>query len=144
MILYYGFIWPENGLNNAFVMCNKGLKCIFFYIMKNVKFVCVRAMIWTRCSDQWGCSSHLSLSLKILKKNFLRSKHTWEKPLKYIFLVWLEVNFINILCAAFKRANPKNAKKYLRLDLIFMLLGSSRVEAAHKMLVKLRHSDTML
>ena len=47
------------------------------------------------------------------------------------------VNFTNILRAAFTRVDPKSAKKMLNLTVFFALLGSVRVKAACRMLVKL-------
>ena len=47
------------------------------------------------------------------------------------------VNFTNILQAVFTRADPKSAEKTVKLSSFFALLGSSRVEAAHRTLVKL-------
>ena len=46
-------------------------------------------------------------------------------------------NFTNILPAAFVRADPKSAIKLLNLTVFFALLGSVRVKAARRMLVKL-------
>ena len=47
------------------------------------------------------------------------------------------VNFTNVIRAAFTRADPKSAKKLLKLTVFFVLLGSARVKAAGRMLVKL-------
>ena len=47
------------------------------------------------------------------------------------------VNFTNVLQAAFTRADPKSVIKLLNLTVFFALLGSGRVEAAHRTLVKL-------
>ena len=47
------------------------------------------------------------------------------------------VNFTNVLWAAFTCADPKSAKKLLNLTVFFALLGSARVKAAHRTLVKL-------
>jgi len=47
------------------------------------------------------------------------------------------VNFTNILRAAFTRADPKSANKQLNLTVFFALLGSARVKAARRTLVKL-------
>ena len=47
------------------------------------------------------------------------------------------VNFTNVLQAAFTRADPKSAKKTVKLSCFFALLGSARVKAARRMLVKL-------
>jgi len=47
------------------------------------------------------------------------------------------VNFTNILHSAFLRADPKHAKRYLQLDLIFTLFGSVCVKALHKTLMQL-------
>ncbi len=44
------------------------------------------------------------------------------------------VNFTNVLRAAFLRKDPKSVK---RLECLFLLLGSLRAKASHKMLVKL-------
>jgi len=50
----------------------------------------------------------------------------------------LHVNFTNILREAFTRADPKSAKRYRWLDLIFTLLGSVRKKSFEfKMLMKL-------
>jgi len=47
------------------------------------------------------------------------------------------VNVINVLRAAFMHADPKSIKRYLQLNLIFMLLGSARVKALRNMLMEL-------
>ena len=47
------------------------------------------------------------------------------------------VNFTNVLQAAFMCADPKSALKLLNLTVFFSLLGSSRVKAACRTLVKL-------
>jgi len=44
------------------------------------------------------------------------------------------VNFTNVLRAAFLRKDPKSVK---RLECLFLLLGSLRAKASHKLLVKL-------
>jgi len=41
-------------------------------------------------------------------------------------------------CAAIMRADPKSAKKTYGLNVFFVLLGSKRVKAARRMLVKLK------
>ena len=46
-------------------------------------------------------------------------------------------NFTNVLRAAFTRANPKSAKKTVKLSSFFALLGSTSAKAAHRTLVKL-------
>ena len=46
-------------------------------------------------------------------------------------------NFTNILRAAFRRADPKSAKKTIKLSSFFVLLESALVKAARRMLVKL-------
>jgi len=46
------------------------------------------------------------------------------------------VDFINILPAAFKRSDPKRAKRQSSHKCLFALLGSLRAKAAHKILVK--------
>jgi hypothetical protein len=52
-----------------------------------------------------------------------------------------EVNFANILRAAFTYPNPKSEKRTDNLTVFFALLGSARVKAAHKMLVKFTPVD---
>jgi len=47
------------------------------------------------------------------------------------------VDFTNILQAAFTHADPKRAKKYCKTVCLFALLGSSRVKAVCKTLMKL-------
>ncbi len=47
------------------------------------------------------------------------------------------VNFSNILHAAFTHADPKSASNTFKPSVFFALLGSGRVKAARKMLVKL-------
>ena len=54
------------------------------------------------------------------------------------------VNFTNILQAAFTHADPKSAKKTVKLSSFFALLGSACVKAAHRMLVKLTLAHLML
>jgi len=52
--------------------------------------------------------------------------------LAFIILSKPGVNFINILCSAFRSADPKSTKRYWQLDWIFTLLGSLHVKALHK------------
>jgi len=47
------------------------------------------------------------------------------------------LNVINILGAVFVHADPKSAKKTVKLSFFFVLLGSACVKAAHRMLMKL-------
>ena len=54
-----------------------------------------------------------------------------------IFLCRPGVNFTNILQAAFMHADPKSAIKLLNLTVFFALLGSARIKAAHRTLVKM-------
>ncbi len=46
-------------------------------------------------------------------------------------------NFINIVQAAFMRADPESIKKTNSLTVFFVLLGSASAKAAHRMLIKL-------
>jgi len=47
------------------------------------------------------------------------------------------VNFINILCTAFKRVDPKSVKRYWQLDWVLMLWGAMGVKAVRRTLMKL-------
>jgi len=47
-----------------------------------------------------------------------------------------EVNFINILPAAFTSTDPKSVKKTDNLTVFFMLSGSALAKAARRMLMK--------
>ena len=47
------------------------------------------------------------------------------------------VNFTNVLQATFTREDPKSTIKLLNLTVFFALLGSARVKAARRILVKL-------
>ena len=47
------------------------------------------------------------------------------------------VNFTNVLWAAFMRADPKSAKKTVKLSSFIALLGSASVKAARRTLVEL-------
>ncbi len=47
------------------------------------------------------------------------------------------VDFTNVLRKTFTRADPKSTKKTDGLAIFFALLESSRIKAAHKMLMKL-------
>ena len=47
------------------------------------------------------------------------------------------VNFINVLRAAFALEDPKSAKKTVKLSSFIALLGSGRVKAARRTLVRL-------
>ncbi len=49
------------------------------------------------------------------------------------------LNFINVLQADYKRKDRKRVKKTDNLTVFLALLGSARVQAARKMLVKLTH-----
>jgi len=46
------------------------------------------------------------------------------------------INFTNILHAAFTYADLKSTKNKVKLSVLYVLLGSACVKAAHKMLVK--------
>jgi len=46
-------------------------------------------------------------------------------------------NFTNILQKTFTPKDPKSAKEIVSFTVFFALLGSARVKASHKMLVKL-------
>ncbi len=47
------------------------------------------------------------------------------------------VNFINVVRAAFLHADAKSAKKTVKLSVFFALLGSVRIKAASRTLMKL-------
>jgi len=47
------------------------------------------------------------------------------------------LNFINILRTAFTLADPKSVKRYWRLDWVLTLLGSTRIKAVRRTLMKL-------
>jgi len=49
------------------------------------------------------------------------------------------VNFINVLQAAFTPADPKSAKKTVKVTAFFALSGSARLKTASRMLMKLTH-----
>ncbi len=62
---------------------------------------------------------------------------------KVITLVWANqpsVNFINILCTAFALVDPKSIQIQLNHKCLFMLLGSTRVKAVRRTLIKLSPS----
>jgi len=70
-----------------------------------------------------------------LKLDFLEFSE-WLKLLKII--EWNpEVDFTNNLRTAFMHADPKSAKNTVKQSVSFALLGSARLKAKHKMLVKL-------
>jgi hypothetical protein len=48
-----------------------------------------------------------------------------------------EVNFINVLQAAFTLQDPESAKKTVKLSVFFALLGSARAKATRRTLMKL-------
>ena len=54
------------------------------------------------------------------------------------------VNFTNVLQAAFTLADPKSAKKSLKLSSFIALLGSVRVKAVRRTLVKLTPGDSSI
>jgi len=68
------------------------------------------------------------------------TKHFCAKKTARKMLVKLKssVNFTNILLAAFKCKDPKSAKRQSSHQCRLALLGSLRVKAVHKMLVKLK------
>ena len=80
----------------------------------------------------------------LLNKEYYITKNVVEQPQEAIVVIknnksiyWPGFNFTNILRAAFTRADPKSAKKQLNLTVFFALLGSARVKAACRTLVKL-------
>jgi len=50
---------------------------------------------------------------------------------------WAELNFTNVLRAAFTLVDPKSIKKIDNLTVFFMLLGSAHVKAVRRTLMKL-------
>ncbi len=86
---------------------------------------------------------HLDIKLNIvLKHNFLLSK-SFKLVLKES-KSRSGVNFINVLCTAFTLVDPKSVKKIDNLTVFFTLLGSARVKAVRRTLVKLTPGDTLL
>ncbi len=72
--------------------------------------------------------------------------HCEKKPINSVFcfqIIWPYkcslpgVNFIRVLQAAFMCADPKRAKKIVKLSVFFALSGSTCIKAVYKMLVKL-------
>ena len=55
----------------------------------------------------------------------------------FLFIAKPGVNFTNVLRAAYTQADPKSAIKLINLTVFFALLGSTRVKATCRMLVKL-------
>ena len=53
------------------------------------------------------------------------------------------VNFTNVLQASFMRADPKSATKLINLTVFFALLGSARLKATRRLLVKLTPGQKM-
>ena len=68
--------------------------------------------------------------------NILRAFFSYESVIMHSTY---GVNFTNVLRAAFTSADPKSAIKLLNLTVFFALLGSARVKAARRTLVKLTH-----
>jgi hypothetical protein len=73
-------------------------------------------------------------------------------PFLWISIFWLEssedsevvdsnimsgLNFINFLRTAFTSADPKSIKKTVKFSIFFTLLGSARVKAVHRLLMRL-------
>ena len=58
-------------------------------------------------------------------------------PTTFLNGPWSGVNFINVFTRSFYANRSQKRKKLLDLTGLFVLLGSARVKAAHKMLVKL-------
>jgi len=77
----------------------------------------------------WRC-----LSIKLIMFEF---KIFVKNLILFELLQTSGVNFINILCAAFMRADLKSAKKYRQPVCIFYVLRSARVKAVHIMLMKI-------
>ena len=73
------------------------------------------------------------LYVDLFEKAAMHKMHWKSRSLSFL----TGFNFNNILQAAFTLANPKSGKKLLNLTVFFMLLGTARVKAAHRMLVKL-------
>ncbi len=53
------------------------------------------------------------------------------------------VNFIKVLRAAFARADPKSAKKTVKLSVFFALLGSAHIKASRKIFGETQHCLTV-
>ncbi len=63
------------------------------------------------------------------------SPHEFHEQQKQVCEAGLK--FINVLCTAFTRADPKSVKKTVKLSIFFTLLGFTSLKAACKMLMKL-------
>ena len=101
-----------------------------------VSFFCGEKTIWQKkhhmeniCQKQ---KLNSSLGLKLYY--FCRSAVTFPRP---TLANHRQVNFTNILWAAFMGADHKSAIKLLNLTVFFALLGYACVKAAHRMLVTL-------
>ena len=92
---------------------------------------------------------HLTITMKAIgrkrKRSLTPNDHLTKWKMNLLFIekrtdTWLSrsgVNFTNILRAALMLEDPISALKLLNLTFFFALLGSARLKAAHRMLVKL-------
>ena len=67
----------------------------------------------------------------------LYTNYTFARCSNWLVKLTTGVTFTNVLGAAFMCADPKSAKKTVKLSSFIALLGSARVKAACRMLVKL-------
>ena len=120
-------ILPSPPMNKLFVLISKKQNSLLPY---NIL-----------CTLVWGTS--ISCEDEAENKSWMGYpylRHVPDRgwgPALGVFLNPPVVNFTNILQAAFTRADPKSAKQLLNWIVFFALLGSARVKAACRTLVKL-------
>jgi len=80
-----------------------------------------------KCNRHWW----LDYLFALLGSAHVKSAH------KMLLKLSPGLNFINILCTAFTRGDPKSVERYWWLDWVLTLWGAMGIKAAHKMLLKL-------
>jgi len=63
--------------------------------------------------------------------------NVFTSPLSLFICIHFAVDFTNITRAAFTHADHKSAKNTVKPSVVFALLGSTCIKAAHRMLMKL-------
>jgi hypothetical protein len=92
--------------------------------------VCVYVYVWKRGRGGVLHQKRLKTSSDLACLFFSLHKTGWSYHQS-------GVNFINVLRAAFTRADPKSTKKTVKLSNFCAFLGSARIKAVFRMLMKL-------
>ena len=114
----------------------------------------MRSIYWCTAFDQWQINLENNKQIWHPEKHILDAEmmlvqtdgfftkcRAAQEPFRLVHKIWWIWPLVSIssicLRAAFKRADLKSAKKTVILSSFIAILGSARIKAAHRMLVKL-------